>query len=757
MKTQNTRSHYLRILIGCGLFSCFGLAHSEGEDVAALINPESSISVGLGAASGDSADRAFFGQYNGMRKHRSQILLDIDFLRRDNTTGTWTSFNANNLGNENRELGFGQQHQGNWQYRFEYGELVRNYSNTINTALQGIGTNNLTVISLGAPVAGAATNARGLAAAQGSGSNVDLKTTRKALAVDVSKWLTPSLLFEANFKSEEKKGVKIFGRGFNCSAAQGCVTVGVNTNTFGAMLLLPEPIDTVTRQFEAKLSYSDDKLAVNGAYYGSFFTNKYGSMTQTFNGILWQPNGAGFDPRNVTGNSLQSAMPALALAPDNQAHQVSVAGTYAFTPTTRGTFKYAFTRGLQNENFGAMGLAGDSTLTNAGPPRGSLDAIVDTSVIQLGLTSKPLSKLSLVANLRWEQKSDRTPIAPYRSSKTAATSQPASMLNTNNPASHTKIKGKLEASYQLPDGYRATAGIDYDMRDLGRPTGTNDTSQQASAIRAKNDELGYRAELRKSLSETINGAISVGQSKRNGSSWMVATNGTAPTQADGNLMGTGFNLFPLFWMDTKREKVKGSVDWAASNSLTLQASLEGSADHYYAPTMRGARDGKSTAVNLDAAYVMTDNWKANAWYSRGDTILDLNGPSGAYMAGLRQLGHNLGVGVRGAPTGKLEVGADFTFSYEVNRTAIGVVGGNVTSNFLPAAAFRQLNLNLFGKYALDKNSDIKVNLAHQRYYSNEWFWNSNGVPFFYSDGTSVTQKDQQNVTFIGAAYVYKFQ
>jgi len=755
MNAHNTHCRFQKTVLACAMIAAFGPVQAAGEEVAELINPDSSVSVGLGAVSGDKEDRAFFGQYNGMRKNRGQLLLDIDYLKRDNASGTWTSFYANNLGNENRELGFSQQKQGDWEYRFEYGELVRNYSNTLNTAMQGIGTANLLIRSLGSPVAGAAANAAGLAAAQGTGSNVDLKTTRRSLGLDVSKWLTSSLLLEASFKSEDKTGARMFGRGFNCAATQGCVTVGVNTDTFGAILALPEPISSVTRQIEVKLNYSDDKLAVNGGYYGSFFINNFGSLNQTFAGNLWQPNGAGFDPRNGTGNSLQTAMAPMALPPDNQAHQLSLAGTYAITPTTRATFKFAYTHATQDENFGAMGLGGSAGTVNPGPPRGALDAVVDTTVAQLGITSRPLPKLSLVANIRYEQKSDKTPIDKYRSSLT--TSVPIGLTNTNNPGSHTKVKGKLEASYQLPAGYRATAGIDYDFRDLGRPTGTNDTSGQATALRAKNDEIGYRAELRKSLSETVNGAISVGHSFRNGSRWMAATNGTAPTAPDGTLQGTGFGLFPLFWMDLKRDKLKGSVDWAATNDLSFQASAEVAAEHYFAPSMRGARDGKSTALSLDADYKLSDNWKINGWYSRGDSILNINGTNNAYMGGLRQLAHNLGLGLRGAPTSQLEVGADFGFSYEVNRTAVGVIGTSAAVNNLPTAAFRQLNLNIFGKYALDKNADIKVNLAHQRYYSNEWFWNNNGIPFFYSDGTTLTQRDQQNVTFLGAAYIYKFQ
>jgi hypothetical protein len=218
-------------------------------------------------------------------------------------------------------------------------------------------------------------------------------------------------------------------------------------------------------------------------------------------------------------------------------------------------------------------------------------------------------------------------------------------------------------------------------------------------------------------------------------------------------------------MDLTRDRLKGSVDWAPSERLSFQASAEAAAEHYFAPSMRGARDGKTTSINLDAAYAISDNWKVSGWYSRGDTIMDIFGNNTAYMAGLRQLAHNLGLGVRGAPTGKLEVGGDLTFSYEVNRTGLGVIGTQAASSAtstngpgaLPPAAFRQLNLNLYGKYALDKSSDIRVNLVHQRYYSNEWYWSNNGNSFFFTDGTTVAQKDQQNVTFLGATYIYKFQ
>lgn len=772
MSIQNKHFGVQQKLVALALVAAFGPARADdAADVEKLIRPDSgSVTVGVSGVSGKKEDRAFFGQYNGFRKNSGQLDLDVDYLKREETTGTWTKLNGKNLGNENRELGFSQHKQGDWKYSFEYGELVRNYSNTINTALQGIGTTNLTVTSLGNTATG---TAAALAAGQGTGINIDLKTTRKALTVGAEKWITPNLLFEANFKSEKKDGVRMFGKygactataitakdGYGCTAGGAGVNNGaVSTATMSALLLLPEPISSTIRQFETKLNYSDDKLLLSGAYYGSFYTNDYGSMTTSFAGSLWNPNGSSFNPAVVGGNGLAGANSGgsvLALAPDNQSHQLSLAGTYAITPTTRATFKYAYTHGTQKESFDGMGLTG--------APRGALDGVVDTSLAQVGITARPIPKLSLLANLRWEQKSDKTPVVSYV--KDATTGANTYTGKTNTQGSHSKIVGKLEASYQLPASYRATAGLDYDMRDLGVPMGTNDAAGQAAAVRAKTQEVGYRGELRKSFADDFSGAVSLGHSFRNGSTWMTPGNGgitntvtplASATAADGQLQGTGFGVFPLLSMDLNRDKFKMSGDWSVTENLSLQASASASVEHYISPSMRGARDGKTTGLNLDSSYKISDRYKMTAWYSRNDMVIDVFGANNAYMANQRQLGHMLGLGMRGTPTGKLEVGADLTFSYEVNRTSTGVIGASTQPNAIPAAAFRQLNLNLFGKYALDKTADIRVNLAHQRYYSNEWYWNNNGYSFFYSDGSTVTQKDQQNVTFIGAAYIYKFQ
>jgi hypothetical protein len=66
-------------------------------------------------------------------------------------------------------------------------------------------------------------------------------------------------------------------------------------------------------------------------------------------------------------------------------------------------------------------------------------------------------------------------------------------------------------------------------------------------------------------------------------------------------------------------------------------------------------------------------------------------------------------------------------------------------------------LKLYGKYALDKASEVQVNLIHQRVEYDQWAWGSGGVPFAYTDNATVTVQPDQQVTYLGVKYVYRFK
>ncbi|HJV81281.1 MtrB/PioB family decaheme-associated outer membrane protein [Noviherbaspirillum sp.] len=783
MKISKQHLGVSQTAIALALLAAFGPACADdGQSVAELTTPESFVSVGVGAVSGDSKDRALFGQYNGMRDHSAYGLLNFDYLKRDDATGTWLQFNGTDLGLSTRELGFRYDKQGDWKVKAGYSELERIYPRTINTGMTGVGTSTPTINRLATP---------------GSGTDVDLKTKRKNAMLGFEKWVSPSLQFVTEFKNEDKDGARLWGRGYDCAAyvCGSSTTAAISQAAFvkNALLLLAEPINSNTKQIDAKLNFHDEKLMLSAGYYGSFYSNSNGSLNPVvpnlFNNGLGQPfpgyPAVGTNIIAGGGTSLQNNLQsAMALPPDNQAHQIYIDGNYAFTPKTKANFKYAYTHATQNASFAGAGLSG--------APAGVTDlgGRVDTVLAQVGFTTRPIDKLSLLANVRYENKDDKTPNALYNVEATAVTpaTNPASYTNVgefwnNNHVTSTKVNGKLEASYLLPANYRATIGADYASIEREVPTPAGDEIVAGlGGLRARNSETGYRLELRRNMSETLNGAIGYSSSKRGGSDWTslqtsaaaaAAGAGYGATVPASTLVGlSATTIMPMNMVDLERDKWKLSADWTPSERMTVQVSLEDGKDkntNFFNPVAggKGWRDSAFKMYSLDMSYALTDNWKLNGYASYGDQTLHINHSTG-YMLALNDRSDAFGLGVDGKLSSKLLVGANLSYLNDINKYGIdaapSATGAPATAANLAQAAiglpdvtFRTTTLSFFGKYALQKNADVRLDLIHQRARLVEWTWASNGVPFTFADNTTVGAKQTQNVSFIGVTYIYKFQ
>src|SRR6185369_7218559 len=124
------------------LLSAFGPAMADDAEIAELIKPDSSVSVGIGNWSNE---RHQMGIYDGMRDNGPYGLFDADIVKRDDATGTWYKLKATNLGLENREVKAEYLRQGNVGVTVEYNRLTRDNPNTYTTRLQGIGSTTQTV------------------------------------------------------------------------------------------------------------------------------------------------------------------------------------------------------------------------------------------------------------------------------------------------------------------------------------------------------------------------------------------------------------------------------------------------------------------------------------------------------------------------------------------------------------------------------------------------------------------------------------
>lgn len=638
-----------------------------------------------------SDDNLRFGQYSGLHEEGAYALLGADINRRDAATGTWLRLRGRNLGLDSRELRFEHERQGNWGYFIDFGQTPRFSPYIVNTTLGGIDTTRQQEGALPA-------------------RDVRLETRRDALTLGVKKSLGAGFDAAASLRREQKDGTRLWGQ------ASG--------------RFLVEPIDWETDQIEGTVGYTGERLQLALGYYGTAFRN---------------PNA--FVDKLSAGGAPIGTTP-IALPPDNQSHQLSLTGGYSLTPTTRAMFKAARGRITQDERFTA-GIAG----ALAGIPA-SLDGRIDTTLLQAGIASRPLPRLGLRADLRYEDRDDNTPVHVYTTPGATTTHN-----GQNEPRSFRNVVGKAEASYALPADFRVTGGLEREERKR------NTSPVRSVSHRDETQETAYKLDLRRSLSETINGALTLVRSERTGSDWLVNT------RNDGTL---GSNLVhPLHLADRERDKLRVALDWTPTEPLSLQLVAETAQDDYSGRTL-GPREGSAQFLSLDAAYTLTQNWQALAWASRSDTRAEqatclgalatgavgatcpTTAGNGVWEARLRNLGDAFGVGLKGKPTGVLQLDGELSWTRDRGEFNQVAITPGVVAPAIPDALYTITTFKLNARYALAKNSGVRLQYIFDRFKADDWYWTG----WVYADSgtpaTTVRQDPEQNVHFIGASYYYQF-
>lgn len=746
--------HFQRttIAIAVGLALASHAWAEENEEVANLITPSSFISAGVGHVSNQGGPS---GMYNGLHKDGAIGLLDFSYVRRDDETGTWLRASGRNLGLNTRELRAEYERQGVWGVFVDYNEISRVSPYTVTSNLQGVGTAYQTVPSVAAAT-----------------SQFTLKTERYRTSVGFNATLAANTEFRMLFQNEDKEGSRLFGRG-----------------TTNAMEFLAEPINTNTKQFDMVLDYTGEKLQLSGGYYGSFFNNNNTALRVAGGSATFGP---------VTSPSVGVMQDTIALPPDNQAHQFHLAGGYQFDKTTRLNFKLARSVAIQNDEFAAVRFSNSLNLNGASANtsgRSDLGGRVTTTLANLGLTSRPTRNLFLLGNIRFEDRDDQTALARYISNVAGTPAVPVitpynptgatadrrqSTDGFNEPRSLKNWAGKLEASYNLPDGYRISGGYDYDNKER------TVSGVRVVGYRNKVEENTYRLELKRAMSESVTGSLSYAYSERRGSNYYnLSTLGgfTYPNYGNADSTNcattTGLNVThcglvqPIYMADRDRQKLRLLTDWSPTDELSLQFVVEGSVDEYSAgrgtPNI-GVRHGDSWLYSVDASYQASDRWRFNAWLSRTDSSIDQasiaavtsmnNSSTGAIVwnASQRNSADSIGIGTRGKLPKGIEVGADLIYSYDRTRYNIGKDGYAAFANTaipsgLPDIKYEQQMLKLFATYPIDKSLTARLDYILDRRKINDWTWDN----WTYTDGTRITLNPTSQAYLIGISLNFAFR
>lgn len=709
-------THYRmrRTALTLALAAVFPASSALADDREAQLNPNAAeASLNLQHLNGA---HPLYRQYTGFTGSGLSVSGDIDYVRR-NEEAEWFRLNARNLGLRTQEAAISYEKQGDWAIGLEFDQTPRYSPYEVRTSVLGAGTSTITQPDLGSEAA-----ANDLSRL----SKQTFKSERESVSFTASKYVSQGLKLSLALKSEDKKGLRVFGvRG-------GTQPSNLNT-AYRSFAFAPEPINQTHKQIEASVDYAVDKFQLSAGYYGSFFENDYKSL-QVIGG---------------TRTSLLRSPLTVALAPDNSAQQFYVNGAYNFSKDTRGNLKVSYSEGKQNDSFlpsGVGGVSYDPTLVG-----NSLNAKVATTEVFTSLTSRLTQDLKLLASWRYEDRDDKTPVRPFI--RNAGNGYVA----TNNPESHVANWGKLEFDYRLGAGYAMTFGVDH--RDMERSASgylvaavTGVRSSQGPA-RKEVKEWTSRMSLRKTMSDTVNGSLTFSHSERDGSDW---TGSPA--------------IYPVYLADRDRDRARALIDWLISERANLQVAAEIYSDSYgmskeEVPTGLGLDRGKGRLVSVDGFYALSDDWRVNAWYSN-ESGQTRQGAYGNYCTGaatctastdwnatLKLKSQQLGLGVNGR-VGEIELGAQYLYVRDENEQRIGNIPSNALAGIgvLPDTKYTQNALKLFGVVPVDEATKVRVEYIYDRRRMDDYTWRN----WVYSDGTRVDVEPRQTTHIFGVSLQHSF-
>ena len=616
-----------------------------------------SVDASLGNVSNGSSK---FGEYNGLNKQGGFFIGDGAVRFRGADAYYW-NINASDLGLKSRSLDAEGGSQGKYKLMLNYDELPHFISNSALTPFVGNGGASLTV-----PAGFVRAGTTGLMPSlAGALQQVDLGTERKRLGVGASWIPTTDWEYAFNFRRETRDGTKRTAGAFFVNSAQ-----------------LVEPVDNITDQLDASASYTGTRLQAKLAYYGSRFSNNNRSLT-------WQ------DPYTpVAGESAGQ----LALAPDNQFHQVQASMGYQLSDRTRASADIAWGRMTQNQNFLASTLTPPAAflpLVVPPLPGSSLDGRAATLDANLKLTSAVTQQLRLNAIYTYNDRDNQSPQASYPS---VSTDMFLGIPRTNLPYSFTQDKLKLSADYRYSAQTRASVGFDHDRRK--RILQEVDTT--------KEDTFWGKVTTR--AMDKVDMTLKLAHGERRGSAYLP---GILPPE---NPLLRKYSM-----ANRDRDSAGLRIDVAATDTFNIGLGAESSKDDYSDSTI-GLTSGRDLGLNANISWLVTQQTSLNLFANRQEITSKQSGSqtfsTPDWSGENKDKIDTIGFGVKHAAIeNKLDVGADYT----VSRSHSDITVNTGASN----PAFPQINtsldsLKLYANYRLKDNLSLLGSYWYERYDTRNW-------------------------------------
>lgn len=739
------------LLAGAALAICLvaGAAQADDDGASADIprefrNVTSYIESGLIFNSDDSFK---FGDYTGTDEKGLYLLGNMDLQGRtefDSATPKYWRFKASNVGLDSRIIGLEYGRQGRFWIDLDYNELPKLQSDSGRYFL----TNEGGTTMLTPPGWVASDTTAGMTGLAGPLPDLELEHQRERLGGGITLFPTEDWKLRARFDRETKKGTKL--------TSALIASSGGNPRA----VLAPEPIDYDTRMLDVGLEYGNARAQFKLDYHFSGFSNRDDSLTWQ-NPFLnpsrpWDPNAA-----YPTGFGRKS------LPPDNRFDQVTFMGGYNLSDQTRLTLNGAFGRMAQDESFLPYSYNPDYVTTPL--PRNSLDGEIYTTLVNLGISSRPLPKLTLNARYRFDDRDNKTPRNTYIYVPSDSTNQGAidgSTARINHPYSYRENEVALDARYRLMK--RTDLSLGYQFEQVER--------DYSEVDRLRDHKLGLK--LRTQPMRGVSASFDVSGSRRKGSTYHHNEPYLTGHSPEYIALQSGVGLWenhPLlrryYLADRERLEVGASASFMPLDTVTMSLSAR-HFDDDFEDTELGLTGRRTTSYTLDCSFAPWDGLEAYAFFTHENYVFDLDGwsfsgrnkgpdstdPTRRWSSSNEDVVDTAGIGLRtNLIPDKLDLTADYLFSRSVEEDDAnhGPALGAAARSF-PDAISRLHNVRLGLEYRLRDNMTFRTEYSFEKYSQSDWSTDNVGLQTMAEVATIGDQLPDYKAHLISWSVVYNF-
>lgn len=559
------------------------------------------VEIGVGYVS-DSSFK--FGKYTGLENEGLYGVLSFDVGGRapwDGEIASWWRATASDLGLNSREIGVEGGVQGKYRVYAGYDEIPTYRSDSASTIYDGAGPDGIQ--RLPGNWRPAQTTA-GMTQLDNSLDPIDLEQLRRRFNLGFDGTVREHWDFGTSWRHEDRNGNKSFG-----------AVIG-NSGGNPRAVLVAEPIDYSSDDFDAVVSFRDPKKQFSLAYHASLFDNNQGSFGwenaySAING--WTP-AAGFP----TGDG-QASTP-----PENQFHQVSGAGGWSFAGNMRLDGDLAFGRMTQDDTYLPYTVNPVLAATITQPlPRSSLDGRIDTTVGNLRLSGRPTDQLRWDASVRYDDRDNKTPRDEYvyigGDSLAQNTGTTSSFRRFNEPMSYQETKYRGDVGYRFADWLDASLVGEY--RDIER----------TYSEREEAEETNWSLYLRSNPWDSFEASLQLTAASRDGSTYVgnePFLSGYSPgytsTVPGGWENAPGLRKYHL--ADRDRQQAILHMGYMPTEAWVFGLNVNYIDDDYDSSDL-GLTSSIASDYTLDIAYAPGQNWSAYGFYTYERMDADQDGRS----------------------------------------------------------------------------------------------------------------------------------